>query len=51
MTLSDNVAYFFHSGVEKRHNGECPCIMTLEYNPVCGKDDKTYPNESAMKCA
>lgn len=28
-----------------------PCITTLEYMPVCGSNDVTYPNPSAFKCA
>ena len=37
-----------------KHKGECakkiPCIITLEYFPVCGVNGKTYSNMSSLKC-
>ena len=37
-----------------QYQGECtpiiPCIITLEYFPVCGVNGKTYSNKSSLKC-
>lgn len=31
--------------------GECPCICTQEYNPVCGKNGAIFGNECVLRCS
>ena len=42
------------SGDALKYKGECEpkkhCIVTREYRPVCGVNNKTYPNKSALEC-
>ncbi|XP_045463009.1 uncharacterized protein LOC123672774 [Harmonia axyridis] len=29
---------------------EKPCIVTMDLTPMCGSDERTYPNRGSMEC-
>nr|QXT24553.1 Kazal type serine protease inhibitor-like venom protein [Pachycrepoideus vindemmiae] len=29
---------------------DCPCVASLNWDPKCGSDGKTYPNQRSIEC-
>ena len=43
--------FVFLSGATIQCEGPCPCCKCPKvFSPVCGNDDKSYPNECEANC-
>ena len=45
------VGFFFFQKEDCTENPKVDCVCTLQYDPVCGCNNKTYGNACAANCA